>query len=165
MPPCSIFNGSCSVAVTIAQINVLPCSWALFSGIPLRLPLQPKKMLQPWAGISASLLTDSFCSCSKHHPLPPSNFLTMGWFQLLLFSLEQSNPGCTVLLFCLSSLMPPSPFNVKPLRKVGYEMCVKRNSSTKKFKVLWYCRSKKKLNLPSFLYYQQQLWVGRTNRR
>lgn len=92
--------------------------------------------------------------------------VNMGWFQLLLLSLEQNTPRCTVLLFCLSSLMPPGPFNVKPLRNVGYEMlCMKRNSSTKKFKVLWYCRTKKKLNLPSFLYSQQQLWVGRTKRR
>lgn len=94
----------------------------------------------------------------------------MGQFQLLLLSLEQNIPGCTVLLSSLSRLTS-NPFQLKALRNIGM-LHVKKGETAvqkilffflKKFTVLWYYRTKKELHLRPFLYSGQWLWVGRTD--
>lgn len=114
----------------------------------------------------------SSCFCCSVLSFSTFSFsqVNMGQFQLLLPSVEQNIPGCTVLLLSLSRLTS-TPFQLKALRNIGMLYVKKRETAVqkilffflKKFTVLWYCRTKKELHLHPFLYSGQRLWVGRTD--
>lgn len=60
----------------------------------------------------------------------------MGQFQLLLLSLEQNIPGCTVLLLSLSRLTS-NPFQLKAQRNIGMLRVKKGETAVQKILFLF----------------------------